>query len=119
MKQNSCAIFSDKNNRTFFLVENVVGKKIKLNEYRKIFRDKNLNKILKDEAINESVDAFIKGGLNISQASVSSYVHRNTLIYRINKIKKMTGLDLKKFEDCLIFVNMREIFRMVVKNNDV
>ena len=62
-----------------------------------------------------TVDAFIKGGLNLSHASASSYVHRNTLIYRIEKVNRVIGLDLRNFEDCLIFVNMREIYKMVVK----
>ena len=61
----------------------------------------------------------MSSGLNISEASVKSFVHRNTLIYRIEKIYKTIGLNLKKFEDCIIYINMKEIYNMVVKNYDV
>ena len=88
-------------------------RRIRENEY---LRDKiEIYVPQENEAINETVDAFIKGGLNLSHASASSYVHRNTLIYRIEKVNRVIGLDLRNFEDCLIFVNMREIYKMVVK----
>ncbi|MGN0748560.1 MAG: helix-turn-helix domain-containing protein [Christensenellales bacterium] len=109
------AVFSNLCNRELFMPGNVVGQKLKLPVYKKIFKDENLIKILENESINQTVDAFIKNGLNLSLASANSYLHRNTLIYRIDKINKMIGLDLKKFEDCMIYVNMRQIYLMVVK----
>ncbi len=108
-------IFSNQENRDLFRTERVVGKRLKITAYRKIFRCKDLIKVLENDAINETVDAFIKGDLNLSHASASSYVHRNTLIYRIEKVNRMIGLDLRTFKDCLIFINMREIYKMVVK----
>ena len=115
MKKDQNVVFLNPENKNLFKPEQVVGKKIKISVYKKLFKDKNLLKILENEAINETIDAFIKGGLNLSHASASSYVHRNTLIYRIEKVNRIIGLDLRNFEDCLIFVNMREIYRMVVK----
>lgn len=114
--KNENAVFSVQDNKDLFKTERVVGKKLKVAQYKKLFKNKELVKILEDEAINETIDAFIKGGLNLSHASSSSYVHRNTLIYRIEKVNRSIGIDLRNFEDCLIFVNMREIYKMVVKN---
>ena len=106
-------IFSIKENRDLFKPNLLVGKKLKTNRYKRIFNDKSIVKILKDESINETLDAFIRGSLNLTEASTKSYVHRNTLIYRINKVYKAIGLDFRKFEDCLIYLNMREIYKMV------
>lgn len=111
--ENEKAVFLDESNKELFRSASVVGKKLKIVEYKRLFKDENLRKILENEAINETVDAFIKGSLNLAQASTSSFVHRNTLIYRIDKVNRLIGLDLRQFEDCLIFVNMREIYRMM------
>jgi DNA-binding PucR family transcriptional regulator len=110
---NEGLVFSNQENRDLFKTDTLIGKKLKLNKYTKIFKDKKLINILKSLPINETVDAFIKGGLNLTKASANSYVHRNTLIYRLEKINRAIGLDLRNFEDCLIFVNVREVYRMV------
>ena len=41
--------------------------------------------------------------LNVSETSRKLFVHRNTLVYRLEKIKKITGLDLREFEDAIVF----------------
>ena len=115
MEKGLNPVFLDQSNKDLFKPERVVGKRLKITTYKRLFKDKNLIKILENEAIYDTINAFIKGGLNLSRASSSSYVHRNTLIYRIDKVYRTIGLDLRNFEDCLIFVNMREIYNMVVK----
>ena len=50
-----------------------------------------------------AADAFIKHSLNISEASRSMYVHRNTLIYRLDKIERVTGLNIRNFNDAMTF----------------
>lgn len=118
--ENEKAVFLNNSNKELFRSQNVVGKKLKIVEYKRLFKNKNLVKILEDDSINETVNAFIKGSLNLAHASTSSFVHRNTLIYRIDKVNRLIGLDLRQFEDCLIFVNMREIYKMMRnKENDV
>ncbi len=57
---------------------------------------------LDDEAIF-TVQKFFENNLNISETSRKLYVHRNTLVYRLDRIQKITGLDLKTFEDAMIF----------------
>src|SRR5699024_9457049 len=46
---------------------------------------------------------FLKRDLNISQTSKELYIHRNTLIHRLNRIKELTGLDLRSFQDDFYF----------------
>lgn len=105
-------IFQSTEIRNLFKTENLIGKHFNAKKYPEIITNSSLKKIFCNDAINESVDAFLNGGLNLTKASINSYVHRNTLIYRIGKIKKTIGLDLKNFEDCVIYLNAREIFRM-------
>lgn len=57
---------------------------------------------LDEEALN-TLNKFFENNLNISETSRQLFVHRNTLVYRIEKIQKATGLDLRKFDDALTF----------------
>ena len=56
-----------------------------------------------DEETLNTVNKFFENSLNISETSRQLYVHRNTLVYRIEKIQKRTGLDIRIFEDALTF----------------
>lgn len=46
---------------------------------------------------------FVENNLNVSETSRGLFVHRNTLVYRLEKIKKLTGLDLREFDDAIVF----------------
>lgn len=50
-----------------------------------------------------TVYTFFDNNLNISETARQLYVHRNTLVYRLEKIQKKTGLDVRKFDDALMF----------------
>lgn len=50
-----------------------------------------------------TIQAFFDNNLNVSETSRKLFVHRNTLVYRLEKIKKVTGLDLREFEDAITF----------------
>jgi len=56
-----------------------------------------------DEEELMTVFSFFENNLNISETARQLYVHRNTLVYRLEKIQKKTGLDVRKFEDALTF----------------
>lgn len=56
-----------------------------------------------DEEILTTVDKFLENNLNVSETSRQLYIHRNTLVYRIEKLYKATGLDVRIFEDALTF----------------
>ena len=50
-----------------------------------------------------TIDKFFENSLNVSETSRKLFVHRNTLVYRLEKIKKITGLDLREFDHAIIF----------------
>ena len=50
-----------------------------------------------------TINRFFENNLNVSETSRKLFVHRNTLVYRLEKIKKLTGLDLREFDDAIIF----------------
>lgn len=76
---------------------------VTMEKYVKTALEKNYRAVLGDAELMAAADAFIKHSLNISEASRSMYVHRNTLIYRLDKIEKMTGLDIRNFNDAMAF----------------
>lgn len=56
-----------------------------------------------DEETLNTINKFFENNLNVSETSRQLFVHRNTLVYRIEKIQKSTGLDLRSFDDALTF----------------
>ena len=56
-----------------------------------------------DEETLVTIDKFFENSLNVSETSRQLYIHRNTLVYRLEKIQKSTGLDVRVFEDALTF----------------
>ena len=65
---------------------------------------------LDDETL-VTINKFFENNLNVSETSRQLYIHRNTLVYRLDKLQKSTGLDLRVFEDAITF----KIALMVVK----
>ena len=56
-----------------------------------------------DEEILTTINKFFENSLNVSETSRQLYIHRNTLVYRLDKIQRQTGLDLRKFDDAITF----------------
>jgi carbohydrate diacid regulator len=56
-----------------------------------------------DKETMDTIQKFFENNLNISETSRQLYIHRNTLVYRLEKIQKTTGLDIKMFDDAIIF----------------
>ena len=56
-----------------------------------------------DEETLTTINKFFENSLNVSETSRKLFVHRNTLVYRLEKIKKLTGLDLREFDDAITF----------------
>ncbi len=56
-----------------------------------------------DEELLSTINRFFKNSLNISETARQLYLHRNTLVYRLERVQKMTGLDIRNFEDALTF----------------
>ena len=64
-----------------------------------------------DEETLTTINKFFENSLNVSETSRQLYIHRNTLVYRLDKLQKSTGLDLRVFEDAITF----KIALMVVR----
>lgn len=64
-----------------------------------------------DEETLTTINKFFENSLNVSETSRQLFIHRNTLVYRLDKLQKSTGLDLRVFEDAITF----KIALMVVK----
>lgn len=64
-----------------------------------------------DDETLVTINKFFENSLNVSETARQLYIHRNTLVYRLDKVHKATGLDLRVFEDAITF----EIALMVVK----
>lgn len=56
-----------------------------------------------DEETTVTIQKFFENNLNISETARQLYVHRNTLVYRLERIEKMLGLDIRTFEDAMLF----------------
>ncbi len=69
---------------------------------------------LLDRETMATVKCFFENNLNISETSRKMFVHRNTLVYRLDKIKRITGLDLREFDNAITF----EVALMVKKYLD-
>ena len=64
---------------------------------------KEFAKIFEDESMLATADTFISSGMNVSAAARRLYMHRNTLMYRLNLIYRKTGLDLRDFDMAVTF----------------
>ena len=76
---------------------------------REIFNGKSPDDL--DEETLTTINKFFENNLNVSETSRQLYIHRNTLVYRLDKLQKSTGLDLRTFDDAITF----KIALMVVK----
>lgn len=63
---------------------------------------KNKKDFLEDKELYDTALKFFESNLNISEASRNLYIHRNTLVYRLDKIQRLLGLDLRDFDDAVI-----------------
>ncbi len=61
------------------------------------------NSRLLDEEMLRTIDAFFRKSLNVSDTARQLFIHRNTLLYRLDKVQKQTGLDLRCFDDAVTF----------------
>ena len=101
------------NVRVLFSTNNIVDsvmEKQKM-QFITILSDKNILSILKDEEMMTTLQSFFDNNLNVSQTSKKTFMHRNTLIYRLEKVRKTIGLNLKNFEDAVIFENLNTIYK--------
>lgn len=68
---------------------------------KEVFKERSLDSLDQETII--TIQKFFENNLNVSETSRQLYVHRNTLVYRLDKIQKITGLDLRNFDDAITF----------------
>lgn len=72
-------------------------------EYAKqVLRSKNIQTFLADKELVETIKEFLNNDLNVCRTSKKTFMHRNTLLYRIEKAKKILSLDARKFDDAIV-----------------
>lgn len=76
--------------------------------------------VIDDETMS-TVLKFFENNLNVSETSRNLYIHRNTLVYRLDKLQKMTGLDMRSFDDALLFrmLLMVNSYLLMVSSSDI
>lgn len=62
-----------------------------------------------------TVDCFLENGMNVCLAARKLYMHRNTLMYRLNKIRRVCGLDLRVFDMAVTFRILRALYETVAR----
>ena len=65
-----------------------------------------------NEEMVQTIDKFFECHLNVSEAARQLYIHRNTLVYRLDKVQRATGLDLRAFDDAITFKLLRMLGRV-------
>ena len=113
---NSCGNMLE---RTHFTPENIPLSEI-ISQLTKAQRErlisgydlKKLARIFEDADTMATVDIFLKHGMNVSETSRELYMHRNTLIYRLNKIQSVTGLDVRAFDSAVTFEILRILYEL-------
>ena len=80
---------------------------------KEVFRKGSVESL--DQETLFTIQRFFENNLNVSETSRGLFVHRNTLVYRLEKIKKLTGLDLRQFDHAIVF----KVALMVKKYMDV
>lgn len=75
----------------------------KLKEYLDILSGENSEDVFDDPDMLNTAEEFLENSLNVSETSRNLFMHRNTLIYRLDKIEKATGLNIKNFSDAMTF----------------
>lgn len=81
-----------------------------IENYSKYLKSEILVPILSDRETRGLIDAMFQNNLNVSLAAKATFMHRNTLMYRIEKIKAKIGLDIRVFDDACIMKNILVIY---------
>ena len=90
--------------REFILVKMLEGiPESKIAEYLAELSNDQLKEIFEDEEMLNTAESFLQSSLNVSETSRNLYMHRNTLLYRLDKIEKATGLNIRSFSDAVSF----------------
>ncbi|MDE6412105.1 MAG: helix-turn-helix domain-containing protein [Clostridia bacterium] len=85
----------------------------RIKDYMAQFRISNAAEVFSDPDLVTTAEQFLENDLNISETSRALFLHRNTLMYRLDKIKRITGLDLKDFSDAVTFRVISILYKLL------
>lgn len=79
-------------------------------KYGQMVMNTRTSRLFSDEMVH-TIEVFFENNLNLSEAARKLYIHRNTLVYRLEKVQRVTGFDLRQFDDAVTFKLMMLISR--------
>lgn len=85
----------------------------KLKEYLSEISGDGIKELFEDEDMLLTAEEFLNSSLNVSETARNMYLHRNTLLYRLDKIEKETGLNIREFSDAVSFRVMTILRRLL------
>ncbi len=85
----------------------------KLEEFLNVLSEPETKNVFADAEMLETATEFLKSNLNVSEASRNLFMHRNTLMYRLDKIERATGLDIRKFRDAMTFRLITILYKLL------
>lgn len=89
--------------------------KSRLDEFLSDVTEEQIREVFDDEEMLLTAEKFLSTSLNVSETSRDLYMHRNTLLYRLDKIEKATGLNIRLFPDAVTFRILTIIYKLVKK----
>lgn len=87
----------------------------KLTEYLREMTDEKSKDIFDDEEMLTTAEEFLQNSLNVSETSRKLYMHRNTLLYRLDKIEKASGLNIRNFPEAVSFRVLTILYKLLKK----
>lgn len=87
----------------------------RLKRYLSELLDEGTKEIMEDEEMVSTAEEFLRCSLNVSETSRNLYMHRNTLLYRLDKIQKATGLNIRAFPDAVSFRVLTILYKLLEK----
>ena len=83
----------------------------KTDEYLRLLSDDQIKDVFLDNELSETAEEFLNCNLNASETARKLFVHRNTLMYRLDKIERVTGLNVRNFSDAVTFRFMTILYK--------
>ncbi len=87
--------------------------RLRLKDYMEQFCVEGAEEIFEDEDMAETAEEFLESSLNVSETSRNLFMHRNTLMYRLDKIERATGLNIRKFSDAVTFRVLTILYKLL------
>ena len=82
-------------------------------KHLKMLSEPEVPELFNDAEMTRTADIFLKKSLNLSETARHLYMHRNTLIYRLDRIEDVTGLNIRYFSDAVIFRMMMTLSKLI------